>query len=59
MMTIFDNELNYSIRKNKSPKALYKRPLERKYLIHKDFNKKLGGNFDFNFTDGDGDFSFT
>ncbi|WP_379963574.1 GNAT family N-acetyltransferase [Epilithonimonas sp. UC225_85] len=59
MMTIYDDQLNSSINKNHSPKALYKRPLERKYMIHKDFKEKLGKDFDFKFTDGDGDFSFT
>jgi len=59
MMTIYDDALNSAIAKNKTPKALYKRPLERKYMIHKAFRKKMGKDFDFNFTDGDGDFSFT
>lgn len=59
MMTIYDDQLNSSINKNKCPKALYKRPIERKYMIHKDFREKLGNDFDFKFTDGDGDFSFT
>ena len=59
MMTIYDEQLNSSISKTKSVKALYKRPLERKYLIHKNFKEKLGKDFDFRFTDGDGDFSFT
>ena len=59
MMTIFDDELNDSIKKNKSPKAIYKRPMERKYLIHKDLKEKIGKDFDYDFKDGDGDFSFT
>ncbi|PZU86023.1 MAG: hypothetical protein DI529_09250 [Chryseobacterium sp.] len=59
MMTIYDDSLNDSINKNNLPKAIYKRPLERKYMIHKDFKEKLGQGFDFQFTDGDGDFSFT
>ncbi len=59
MMTIYDDDLNSAIAKNKMPKAIYKRPLERKYLIHKDFREKLGKDFEFKFADGDGDFSFT
>ncbi|MPT32297.1 MAG: hypothetical protein E2600_11670 [Chryseobacterium sp.] len=57
MMTLYDDHLNHSI--NDLPKAIYKRPLEREYLIHKGFKEKLGQDFDFSFTDGDGDFSFT
>ncbi|MNT75778.1 hypothetical protein D3C72_2147020 [compost metagenome] len=59
MMTIFNDELNDSIKKNKSPKAIYQRPMERKYLIHKDLKEKIGKDFDYDFKDGDGDFSFT
>jgi len=59
MMTVYDDKLNACISKNKSVKSLYKRPLERKYLIHKNMKKSLGKDFDFKFTDGDGDFSFT
>ena len=59
MMTIYDDELNETIAKNKTPKSIYQRPLKRNYLIHKAFKTKLGNNFSFNFTDGDGDFSFT
>jgi hypothetical protein len=59
MMTIYDDQLHFAIEKNKNPRAIYKRPLERKYMIHKEFRKKLGKDFDFKFTDGDGDFSFT
>ncbi|WP_169712644.1 GNAT family N-acetyltransferase [Epilithonimonas caeni] len=57
MMTLYDDHLNHSI--NDLPKAIYKRPLKREYLVHKGFKEKLGKNFDFDFTDGDGDFSFT
>lgn len=59
MMTVYDDKLNHSIQKNKSPKAIYTRVLERKYLIHKDLKAKIGDQFDFDFKDGDGDFSFT
>lgn len=59
IMTIYDDQLNSAIEKNRTPGALYKRPLERKYMIHKAFRKKLDKDFNFNFTDGDGDFSFT
>ncbi len=59
MMTIYDHKLNETIAKNKMPKPIYKRPLKRDYLIHKAFASKLGKDFNFNFTDGDGDFSFT
>ncbi|MCG2792106.1 MAG: GNAT family N-acetyltransferase [Weeksellaceae bacterium] len=59
MMTIFDGQINSAIQKNKIPKALYKRPMRRKYMIHSGFREKLGENFDFKFMDGDGDFSFT
>lgn len=59
MMTIFDDKLNHSIQKNNSPKAIYKRPMERKYLIHKDLKERIGKDFDYDFKDGDGDFSFT
>lgn len=59
MMTVFDDQLNDSINKNKSPRAIYKRPMERKYLIHKDLKERIQNDFDFDFKDGDGDFSFT
>jgi len=59
MMTIYDDELNTIIKKNKSPRAIYKRPLERQYMIHKDFKERIGKDFSFEFKDGDGDFSFT
>ncbi|OAH76707.1 hypothetical protein AXA65_00025 [Chryseobacterium sp. FP211-J200] len=59
MMTIFDDKLNDSIDKNKSPCAIYKRQLVRKYLIHKDLKERIGENFNYDFKDGDGDFSFT
>jgi len=59
MMTIYDDKLNTVIQKNKTPKSIYKRPLKRDYLTHKEFKEKLGKDFKFNFTDGDGDFSFT
>lgn len=59
MMTIYNDQLNYEIRKNKTLRTFYKRPLERKYMIHKNFKEKLGKDFNFNFSDGDGDFSFT
>jgi len=59
MMTIYDDHLNMVISKNRTPKPIYKRPLKRNYLIHKAFKEKLGKDFNFSFTDGDGDFSFT
>lgn len=59
MMTIFDDKLNAAINKNKSPRAIYTRQLVRKYLIHKDLRERIGENFNYDFKDGDGDFSFT
>lgn len=53
MMTIYDDKLNSMIQKSKTPKSIYKRPLKRDYLTHKDFKEKLGKDFKFNFTDGD------
>lgn len=59
MMTIYNDQLNSEIRKYKTLRTIYTRPLERKYMTHKNFKEKLGKDFNFNFTDGDGDFSFT
>ena len=54
----WQNDINYLTRAWQGiVEAQQKHPAP--YLIHKDFNNKLGRNFDFNFTDGDGAFSFT
>lgn len=59
MMTIYDDKLNLELSNKKNLSALYRREFERNYLISKKFLSELGENFDFQFTDGDGDFSFT
>lgn len=59
MLTIYDDQLNYVIKKHNYLKPLYSKSLLRKYLIHKSFKEKLGQDFVFDFKDGDGDFCFT